>query len=129
MLPIHKQVERDFKWLLKQKETPTITIAYDTIAGATSAKFYGNNTGGTITPHTITVKAIVEPVNEWTVKRLPYVTLKVGQTIFYVDKSIDLSDAKNIRVICADRVFAIQSVQQVIPLNATYLCQVLISSE
>ena len=128
MLPIEKQIKRDFLWLLKQKETPEVTIAYDLITDATTKEFYGNQSG-TVTSKTVKAKAVMDILDEWKVKKLPYMDLKVGQTIFYIDQSTSLTNATNIKVTWSNRVWPISSVENAIPLGSGYLCKALISSE
>jgi hypothetical protein len=126
MLPIEQQLRKDFKRILNSKETPEITLTYDVICVEDKVDYYGN-VSGTTTTKTDTIKAIMEAVDEWRIKKMPYANLRVGQTIFYIAKTNSLKHAKNIKVKWGNYEWSIASVEKAVPLGKDYLCLALVS--
>ncbi len=128
MSRILKQMQRDFKRILNLDETPSITIDYTTRTGGTTKIGYGTVSGATEEKHSKTVKAVVTNVDEWSIKRLPYADLQVGNTVFYVSVDLDLKDAEDIKVSWGGRVIPVV-VRPATPIGSTYLAQALVPAK
>jgi hypothetical protein len=124
---IFKQMKRDFKKLLAASETPNIIVKYNVRTGGQVKVGYGTITNDTVESCTKTVKAIIAGVDHWSIKRLPYADLQIGQTLFYIDTDLDLTNAEDITVEWGGRTIPVNKPRPVTPIGSSYLAQALVS--
>lgn len=99
------QIRRDFANLIAGAEGTPITIRYrSSISGATWDDTYEEWVGGTPTYSTISTRCLQYHINERDKDLLEFAFVKMGDCLFTISSSVDLTDLEDVTIIDPDGV-------------------------